>query len=300
MPFFRFAALFFLLSAAVLLTGALTSQPVSSDSPSSASSPSAVQVLDQALARLDPKRIAWLHFNIWQKAQIARLAYESEGRYLAGPNKLFRLELTTRHGIAAVTSLSVSDGVTLWQGIQTGDGGWGDVASEKVGQVRHTFPVAGVLAPLRENHLHTQSLGGVVPLLESLKTSILLTRKETVRRRDHIFVKLTGTFAQDDPNRPASSDQSGPDGLLRRCCLYFESETLWPHRLEWWGVDPDRPGESLLVQLELRDPILNQGLSAEECAREFSIPAGADTAKSQSRSGDVPAQGLLVPRRSSR
>jgi hypothetical protein len=47
--------------------------------------------------------------------------------------------------------------------------------------------------------------------------------------------------------------------------------------VEWWGPDPPLADDSLLVQMEFRDPVLNQPLSPERCAREFQVQIEPET-----------------------
>ena len=53
--------------------------------------------------------------------------------------------------------------------------------------------------------------------------------------------------------------------------LYLDPKTLWPHRLEWWGADPPRPGDVLLMQTEFRDPLLNRPPPPDRLMRELTL-----------------------------
>jgi hypothetical protein len=93
--------------------------------------------------------------------------------------------------------------------------------------------------------------------------------KETVRRNGRVLLKLAGTWAPAEAAVLSRSGTSWPNGLPRQCRLYLDPDTLWPQRLEWWGPQPARRDDSLLVQLEFRDPVLNRAPSAEQVARAF-------------------------------
>jgi hypothetical protein len=277
MPFLRyFAVVLLVAAAAILLTGALKSQPRSPVriTPNPEVNAAAVQVLDDAIARLDPSRVGWLETKLWQKGRLDRFAYESEGRCLVGPDHRFRLELSTRQGRTAASALTISDGATLWQGRRNGDGRWTDVTRTDLAQALQESRNASV--PLaRDAFLNGQSLSGVVGLLHTARTRVAWSRKETVRRDGRTFVKLTGSWSAESAAAFAPSGKPWPNGLPRLCRLYLDEHTLWPHRVEWWGPDVPRTADVLLLQMEFRDPVLNQPLSAERCAREFALPVAA-------------------------
>jgi hypothetical protein len=98
------------------------------------------------------------------------------------------------------------------------------------------------------------------------------TEKEEVRRQDRNLIKLTGVLTLTSAEALAPAKEKWPDGLPRAARLYLDPKTLWPHRMEWWGPDPPRKGDVLLMQIEFRDPALNQPMSAERCAGEFAGP----------------------------
>jgi len=270
MPFFRYFAVALLIAAVVLLTGALNSHPrgpASVPANPEVNAPAA-KLLDDAVARLDPGSVSWLETKIWQKGRLDRFKFESEGRYLLGPGRRVRLELTTRHGRAAATALTVSDGKMVWQGHRNGDGPWTDVMLTPVTEIA-SFPgrEAGP-SPESNEFLRGPSLGGVVALLHAMRTRVNWSRKETVRRDGRASIKLTGSVSTE-----IAANQPWPEGQPRQCRLYLDVATLWPQRVEWWGPDSPRSGDVLLQQLEFRDPVLNQPLSPERADREFAFPA---------------------------
>ena len=102
-----------------------------------------------------------------------------------------------------------------------------------------------------------------------------------VRRDSRAFIKLTGSWSDEVMRTLVPADERWPDGLPRQCRLYLEAPTLWPHRVEWWGPLRANAGDALLLQMEFRDPIINQPLSAERCAREFGFPVALNQAVTQ-------------------
>jgi hypothetical protein len=112
--------------------------------------------------------------------------------------------------------------------------------------------------------------------LPALRQRLNWVRKETVRRGGKVFVKLTGTWTPAEAAALCPAGQPWPAGLPRQCKLYLDADTLWPHRVEWWGPDPPRPGEALLAQAEYRDPILNQPPGPDRTAHDFTVELPPD------------------------
>jgi hypothetical protein len=278
MSFLRYLSIPLLIGGALLLTGALGSQSASSSRFAAAtatadhSAPAAARLLDQALAALDPSRLAWLETAVWQKGSLQGYDYVTEGRYLIAPNYRLRLELTTRYGQATVTQHAVSDGVTYWQGTRTGNGNWTNASRVDLKKVLSVLEGQQSPVYLREEFLREQSFGGVLPLLRGLRQQMAWLKVEKVRRNGRELFKLTGKWRDDVVASLAPPDKPWPDGLARHCRLYLDVSTLWPHRFEWWGQDSPHRADGLLVQMEFRDAVLNRPLSAERCSHEFSLP----------------------------
>jgi hypothetical protein len=276
MPFLRCATILLLIAASALLTGARNPQTKLNATPANLETPSAaVRLLDEALARLDAHRVQWLDTRLWQKGRLGRYDFEAEGRYLAAPDRRFLLEISSRHGRAASTTLTVSNGLTITQGNRSGDGPWCDLLRVDVNQV-FPCPQPGA-SPIQSGEIQeSQSFGPVVPLLRSLRSGANWSRIENVRRGGHVFIKLSGVWPENtrttmnSPNRPWSV------GVPRRCRLYLDQATLWPQRIEWWGPEAAGGSDALLLQMEFRDPVINQPMTAEQCAREFNFPASAN------------------------
>jgi hypothetical protein len=285
MPFLRCATIFLLISATVLLTGARNPQTKLNATPANPETHSAaVRLLDEALARLDSDRVQWLDTKLWQKGRLGRYDFEVEGRYLAAPDHRFRLEITSRHGRAASTTLTVSNGLTITQGNRAGDGPWSDLFRVDVNQVFHC-PQPGA-SPIQSGEIQeSQSSGPVVPLLRSLRSGTKWSRIENVRRGGQVFVKLSGAWQENTLTTINSPSRLWSVGMPRRCRLYLDQATLWPQRIEWWGPDVAAGSDTLLLQMEYRDPVINQPMTAEQCAREFNFAAPANQLFDNSHQG---------------
>lgn len=251
-----------LVGLVLLLAGSRALQPAPSSQPAPPASPdpAAVQAVEQALERFGPGRLALLEMGIWHQVEVQDLCYQAEGRYLAGPDHRLRLDLKTRAGGTAGRLLVVCDGVTLWKSRQIGD------ETPAATRVALREVLAGtnnpaVLPAALGEYFPGPFGGGVGPLLRSLRDQVTWTRKETVRRDGRLLTRLTGAW------------QAGAEGP-RRCRLYLDPRTRWPHRVEWWGPDPARAEDALLVQMEFRDPVWNRPLAAERSALEFAVPGG--------------------------
>jgi hypothetical protein len=216
--------------------------------------------LDQALQALDPKQLAWVETTVWQKVTLRELTYQAEGRYLAGPGNRFRLTLRARVGDTESETWVACDGTMIRQAERWDGGRW---------SLSKPMELAEALAAERadrsspDGFVRAQLAGGLAALVRDLRQQLAWVRKERVRRNGRPFIKLTGI-------RPVGEAEDGRPRLAR---LYLDGETFWPHRLEWWGADPPRPGDVLLMQLELRDPVRNRPLPPDRCATEFAPEA---------------------------
>jgi len=277
---------FVLLACAFFLTGAFYSPLSRSSRWSDGSRPTDASragsdMLDAALERLNQSRVSWLETEVWQKAQMRGLEYESEGSCLAGPDHQFRLELTTRHGSAAATFFAVSDGATLWQGTRSAVGLWTDVTKVNLTQVRKVVNQAGPVADLLDEWQDAQGHYGVVALLKRLCAQISWTNKELVRRNGGTFIRLTGAWTDASTNNLVGYAENLPDALPRQCRLYLDKETLWPHRLEWRGTSAPSSGNAPLLEIEYRNPRMNRPIPSERLAHVFAFPGPRHQASDQ-------------------
>src|SRR5205807_2217814 len=72
----------------------------------------------------------------------------------------------------------------------------------------------------------------------------------------------------------APPDKPWPEGLPRVCRLVLRGAELWPARLEWYGPPDARGKMPLLVEMEFREPLLNERLPEEQLADLFRFDPG--------------------------
>lgn len=273
----RYFSVPLLFGGVLLWTGALASPFASSTSstqpPPAPAAADVEPLLDQALVRLTPDRLSWLEMTLWQQVDLPDLHYQAEGRYLAGPDYRLRLELKVRAGGTASWLHVVSDGRTLWQCRQVGAAGPRKIVQTDLQAVCEALNELGSAAPLRDEVLQEHYLGGLRPLLARLRQHVTWNKRETVRRHGRRFLKLTGTWNVGEGAVPALPFT---EEFTRQIRLYLDPETLWPHRLEWWGPGSAPSPDVLLMQLEFRDPVLNVPLPAERAATEFRMDLGRE------------------------
>jgi hypothetical protein len=259
--------------------------------------------LDRALALLGPDRLRWLQVTLWQRITAGGLSCEAEGRYLAAPGRRFRLDLKTHHGGCPGALQVICDGTTLYQATKIGSGTWDNYKRYRIEEVQAALDDPSTAPAVRDEFLRDQNCAGVLTVLPALRERMTWFRQERVRRDGRLLVKLSATWRPAEAEALVPPGTPWPDDLPRQVRLYLEPETSWPHRLEWWGPDPDRPDDSLLIQMEFRDPVLNQPLSEERCAREFRPDAdpgrfpevtGSMTARIRARSGQWYTQHVVA------
>jgi len=165
----------------------------------------------------------------------------------------------------------VQDGKTLWKSTQITGADTPTITKMALKDVLDPLQTSAVPDQARTDFLREHAFAGVFPLMQTLRQRMVWVHKEMVRRAGRDFIKLNGVWPDETRELLAPADKPWPAGLPRQCKLYLDPKTLWPHRVEWWGPDPPRPGEVALMQMELRDPVVNRPLSAERCAQEFGL-----------------------------
>jgi hypothetical protein len=275
-----------------LLTGAVT-RPVKPDAatapPAAVPDALATEAVEQALAALAPDRLSWLETGIWQKVRLPGFTYEADGRYLMGPDQCFRLEVQTRQGKAAGALLMVSDGDSLWQATRLGAGAWSEVRHLNLRQVFEALDGPTGSPELRGEFLQGPTFSGVAPLLRNLRGRLVWVKREVRVEGNADRLRLTGTWQPDLAATLAPADKPWPPGLPRQCRLTLDARNHWPRRVEWWGpFERDAP-DSLLAEMEFRDPSFNRPLSPQRCEQEFIFRPEPGTAVSE-ETGPVTAR----------
>jgi hypothetical protein len=124
----------------------------------------------------------------------------------------------------------------------------------------------------RTETVRDQGFGGVGPLLTGLRQRLRQLTAKAVRWQGVVVIQVNGAWPEEPAKLAEVPEYVRPRQVPRRCSLYLDAKTLWPHRLEWWYAE--RPGDTpvLGMQTEFRDPVLNRPLSPQRCAEEFTIP----------------------------
>lgn len=221
--------------------------------------PGATHTLDQAILAYDGERAHWIKTQLWQKVHVPQLSFEAEGTYLGGPEHRLRLDLQVRLDATVSHFQLISDGHTLWQVEQVASGGR-IVSRVELKQVLAALSHPQAVAQARDEFYSNQFFVGLAPLLRSLRQQVTFARSDKVRWRTQEVVLLTGVWAV------PPADQTWPDCFPRQCRLFLDGQSLWPHRLEWWGPIPGRSGDSLVSQMEFRNPVVGQPLPEKEFA----------------------------------
>jgi hypothetical protein len=233
----------------------------------------AQQTIDLAIAALAPERIGYVETKLWQKVTLPNLTYKATGRYIMGPERRFRLEMHTKQGDGEGTLLTVSDGATLWEANRVGSGEWDSVTRLDLAPVIDALDGEGTAALLRMEFLTSPRFAGIVPLLRDLRVRMNWVGIQSVNYAGKRRLRLTGVWTPDFATY-IRLEQAWPAGLPEQCRLDLDPQTLWPNRLEWWGPATDGAADTLLAQIELRDPVVHSRLTAERCAKEFTFQPG--------------------------
>jgi hypothetical protein len=262
----------------LLLTGGLnpqTTSPASSPLPAGidpidrSGTPGGMEVLDAAARAFVPERVPWMQMNLWQRVACEDFTYEADGRYVCAPGHRLRLDLKVLVGQTQGELQMVSSGTALrcsWR------------ADRKTSpaitllEFARKCEEAGQALPLQEAEriLLEHGCPAVAPLLRTVRERLQEPRWKRSRWKEHEVIQVTGRWCSG--TTPAAGTGTLSSAMaLRECRLYVDARTLWPHRIEWWGsASPDK-SHVPLVEVEYRDPVLNQPLSAERCAFEFAF-----------------------------
>jgi hypothetical protein len=227
----------------------------------------ACRTLEAAAAAVEGRRAGWLETTVRQRVRVPELEYEADGRYQSAPGSRFRLELRTRAGKTTGTVVAVSDGASVWRARRVGDGDWTGV--RRIG-LTQLLDHPGATPERRDELQRGPTFTGPAPLLRNLQKRMVWVKRAAVTRDGRAAVELTGVW----PASSAQPDVASPPGMPDRCRLYLDADTLWPRRVEWCG--PTAGGKTLgcLMEMELRDPVFDRRLTAEECARTFVFDPG--------------------------
>jgi len=215
-------------------------------------------LFDRTLERLSPEHITWLQLTLWQRMAAAESAIESHGSLQLGPRNCARLDLTVHAGACPGRWLVVSDGHALAQVVQLGTGK-PKVTARLLSPSVQDADQPG--SPSSAESLRVLGCGGPHPLLKELRARLRDLTLQTGLLQGRPVARLHG--------RLDGVSAAGTAVAADFCYLYFDPQTLWPARLEWWGASAERV-QRLLLEIEFRDPQVNRPLSLTECMRVFS------------------------------
>jgi hypothetical protein len=229
-----------------------------------ASLPEAEKILHGALDHLQSPQARCLETTIWHRATIGAVSYEAEGRYLSAPRGRVRIDLETHTGAAVGKLRIISDGTRILRAVGTKDAAWREAAFVDTWTIVERSKGTLTTEQVRAMFLQGRPGRGPGGLLENTLAQYTWTKKEKVKRAEHIYYKLTG--------QSKAADQAVTANVsISECRIYLDAETLWPHRFEWWGTESASSPLALFFQLEYRDPVISESLASEKLASEFTI-----------------------------
>ena len=260
-----------------LLAGALAQQPAGStprppeekkEAPPRVD-PEGAKFLEKAAAALAPNKHPWVETTLWQQVDLQGLSFQVEGKYLSAPDNRIHLDLRVHLGNTLGRLEVVSDGTTLWEGTQIGKDQPPDVQKMALKKV---LDLPSVTEQVRADFLQRQSFAGVGPLLKNISQQMAVTGTEAQRWRNQEVVRLTAFWKEDVAQKLVAPKQPWPAFLPRKCYLCLGAQDPhWPYRIEWWGPAGAAGGDALLLQMEFRNPRLDQPLPEERLQREFTF-----------------------------
>lgn len=242
-------------------------EPIKSD-------PEAQKVIDDAIKALESKPIQWFQADLWQRMEVQGIMVHCDGPFLYGPNYKLHLDLNVRTG-DSVNRLEIRcDGATRWE-VRQLKNSQKEIQRLDWGKVARTLNQPGVEAQDREMFLSSQSFSGILPLLKTLRQDFAFTKHEKIEWDERSAIKLTGVWASDVIRNPVPP-HLWPGAMPRQCCVYLDTRSNLPRRLEWWGPSNQGGRDTLLLQMELRNPKINVELAPERVAQVFKYSAVSD------------------------
>jgi hypothetical protein len=252
----------------------------------------ATRALDDAIADLDRQKLLWIDTTLWQQFDLHGLSFQARGRYVVGPEQ--RLHLDLELDMAGNTgSLQVfCDGVAHVETIQIGQAE--RLVRSKLDLTKLKPYLEGDNPPqLRDEFFQAHLFQGIVPLMRSLRHHLVCTSIEKSAWNGKNVTVVTGTWSLDTQKHIAGDPPTPwPAYVPRQCRIFLDAASHWPHRLEWRGPAPHQADDSLLVQMEFRDPKLNRPPAPEHCAALFTFDPSTARQLDKSDRTDLQARHL--------
>jgi hypothetical protein len=255
--------------AILVLGGALDQKPVDGRQPAvpaasraTVNDPKALALLDQAMDALSPQRIPWMEATVWQQVRCDDFTYQACGRVLTAPGDRSRFDVNVKVGKTQGEMRLVCDGQTLWQSIRLG--------SDTPAVTHWDLPAGSAeMVQARAQLLHEEGFGGLAALLGCLRRGLQNAQCQRQIWKGHEVMVIGGVWPLNTARLAGMPDFCRPRLQARLCRVFLDAQTLWLDRLEWWGSEKPSQQNSLLVQTEFRDPVVNRPLSPEQCVAEF-------------------------------
>jgi len=207
------------------------------------------ELLQKALEKLDPNRTTWLRTKIRQTMSDPESRFTAEGFLQRGPNHCAHLEMVIDTNGSKARLLVVSDGTTIASVREV-------VGTEPTATV-HAFPESSDPS-VKAEFLRSMNCNGPTASLRDVLAQLRDAKLQTGMLHDRRVIQIAGEFG----SATASI-------AVRSCQVYLDAETLWPCRIEWFGVDAGNRVVPIM-RVEYLDPEINQELSLAECAKLFS------------------------------
>src|SRR5207237_6745090 len=103
------------------------------------------------------------------------------------------------------------------------------------------------VARARDEFLAQYGCPGVQPLLRNVRDRLQNPVHKATRWNGRDVVKVTGAWCADLSQTAAVPPDLLPRARPRRCQVYLDARTLWPHRIEWWGGGERQDRDALLM-----------------------------------------------------
>jgi hypothetical protein len=237
----------------------------------------AAQALQNAIDRLDAKKVAWLEATLWQHLASQGLAFDAQGDYLSGPDHRLRLNLKVRAGGTTGEMNVVCDGTYLWTAM-SGTGQPRTVTKWNLKEVQQSLDHPNMVPQLRDAFYQSQCFQGIVPVLDNLRQQMVMTRQENIQWQGHDVLQLTAAWNAEITKELLPASGVWQVLVPRECRLLLDAKTYWPYRLEWWGPIMPRGPDVLIMETEYRNPhITNAGDKPPEAyAKAFVFDPGKD------------------------
>lgn len=253
--------------------GAQSTPPAKPPTPPTPPTPDAAgtKILEEAL---QAKRLDWVQTTLWQQVDIQGLSFQAEGTYLSAPDNRLHLSLLVHVGDTTGKLETISDGTTLWETMQVGDGDRTIEKKVSLKEVLDSLNKPEMAKEMRDEFLESQSFYGVVPLLKSIRERMVVTKKEEAKWHGLDVTVLTADWTYDIVKQiTLDGKQPWRAFFPRQCRLFLDAKTRWPHRIEWIGPIPGKEQDGIILQMEFRNP-KHEVLSPEVCKKEFTFDPG--------------------------